>query len=183
MSAVTVVDYCPSWPDEFATCRDQLASHLNLQAVRIDHIGSTSVPGLAAKDVLDIQIAVHRLSDGFIEFMKRSGYPYHAGLEDNAPRGADPGEWEKQVFTEPTGRRRCNIHVRRIGAANMRQALLFRVYLRAHSAVADGYGRLKRTLADQKASRRLYYEVKDPAVEKILKAAADWAASVSWHYE
>lgn len=183
MSEIEVVEYRSSWPQEFQANAEQLQSQLAGHFTRIDHIGSTSVPGLAAKDVLDIQIAVPSLMGRFVTLMTSLGYKHHPDLKDSPPPNADPNEWQKQVFTEPPGSRRLNIHVRRDGAANMRQTLLFRDFLRENSKAASSYGDMKRQLSARKTDREAYYQAKDPFVEILLEAAEAWAEKTGWRHD
>jgi GrpB-like predicted nucleotidyltransferase (UPF0157 family) len=110
-------------------------------AIRIDHIGSTSVPGLAAKPVIDIQISVARLepAEPFLKPLERLGFIYRAGNTERT----------KRYFREPPGHARTHIHVRRAGSFSEQFPLLFRDYLRLHPAGAAKYERVKRRLAEQ----------------------------------
>jgi GrpB-like predicted nucleotidyltransferase (UPF0157 family) len=81
---------------------------------------------------------------------------------------------------EPEGQRRVNVHLRVLGRANQRYALLFRDYLRAHPAMAQAYAELKRRLAESLADPKMYPDVKDPAVDLIYLAAEDWASATGW---
>jgi GrpB-like predicted nucleotidyltransferase (UPF0157 family) len=181
MAAVAIVDYDPAWPGEFEALAAALRRHLGDGALGIDHIGSTAVPGLAAKDVIDLQVAVadlaqaDRLAPGF----ERAGYVPTPYRRDHQPAGdaGDPGRWEKRLWQSPPGARRVNAHVRVAGWPNQRYALLFRDYLRARPAAAAAYERLKRAMADRFGDDlRAYTEVKDHACDLILVAAEDWAA-------
>lgn len=184
MSQIEVIPYQPSWPDDYAQQVEKLLTLVQDQIARIDHIGSTSIPGMAAKDIIDIQIAVPELTRQFIDTMIHHGYPYHPHLKDNPRPGTNLSEWQKQVFTEPEGSRRFNIHVRRLGAANMRQALLFRDYLRSHPHSVREYGRLKQRLAERHPEdRTYYYAIKDPLFEIIWEAAEYWAENSGWKYD
>lgn len=184
MSQIEVIPYQTSWPDEYAHQVEGLLPVIHEQIARIDHIGSTSIPGMAAKDIIDIQIAMHELTRQFIDTMTHHGYRYHPHLKDNPRPGTDPSEWQKQVFTQPEGSRRCNIHVRRLGAANMRQALLFRDYLRSHPDSVREYGVLKQRLAERHPDdRTYYYAIKDPLFEIIWEAAEYWAENSGWKYD
>src|SRR5689334_13616943 len=112
-------------------------------ALRIDHIGSTSVPGLVAKDVIDIQITADRLTRELESAMNLAGFQRLLNIyQDHVPPGkeADVHEWEKWVFQPDSPGRRVNVHVRMPGRANQRYAILFRDYLRAFSAIAHAYG-------------------------------------------
>jgi GrpB-like predicted nucleotidyltransferase (UPF0157 family) len=180
---VEIVTYKPSWPAEFRGIAARLRQALGTLALRIDHIGSTSVPGLDAKDVMDIQITVAALSDEVVTAMQSAGYTPGEGIwRDHCPPTLPEREtdWEKLYFRPPAGQRRTNTHVRIQGRANQRYALLFRDYLRAHPATAGAYAELKRRLAANLADPQTYPDVKDPAVDLIYFAAEAWAAATHW---
>jgi GrpB-like predicted nucleotidyltransferase (UPF0157 family) len=150
-------------------------------ALRIDHIGSTAVPGLPAKNVIDIQVAVADLN--VADALAAAGFRAFAeALYDHRPprdESAD-SQWSKRLFVEPADERRANVHVRVVGNANQRYALLFRDYLRTHPATAEAYAELKRRLAAHMHDTDTYAEVKDPAVDLIALAAEEWAAATGW---
>jgi GrpB-like predicted nucleotidyltransferase (UPF0157 family) len=182
---IEIVPYNNHWPAEFAAIGAALRRALGDLAVRIDHIGSTAVPSLAAKDRIDVQVAVA----GFEHFddlrtrIEALGYESRPSFTgDHLPPGWEgpESEWEKRFFTTPPEQRPANLHVRVLGRANQRYALLFRDYLRAHPASAAAYAELKRRLAHHLAELRFYAEVKDPACDLIAVAAEDWAQQVSW---
>lgn len=177
--AIEIVDARAEWPTEFAILRDRLSSALGPLALRIEHVGSTSVAGLAAKDVIDVQVSVASLDAQVAQALTGAGFRAVAEITgDHVPPGgsASADAWAKLFFTEPAGTRRANIHVRRAGSANERYALLFRDYLRAHPPVAAAYAQLKRRLATSLAACADYADVKDPAVDLIYLAAEQWAA-------
>lgn len=180
---IQIVDYRPDWPAEFSRLAALLRAGLGSLALRIDHIGSTSVPGLPAKDVIDIQVTVADLTPGLAEAIARIGFVGYPGVNhDHVPPGhsAAGAAWGKLLFTEPAGDRRANVHVRRAGNPNQRYALLFRDYLIAHPAAASAYAELKRRLAAGLADPKAYPEVKDPAVDLIYLAAEAWAVASKW---
>lgn len=180
---ITIVPYQESWPAEFRTIAGALRQALGSLAVRIDHIGSTSVPGLAAKDVIDVQITVAALDEPVKAALTALGYSQPEGVwcDHRPPSAAGPeSDWAKLFFRPPAGQRRTNTHVRVIGRPNQRYPLLFRDYLRAHPATAQAYAELKRRLAQNLADSSLYPDVKDPAVDLIYFAAEDWAAAIHW---
>jgi GrpB-like predicted nucleotidyltransferase (UPF0157 family) len=180
MAGLVIVDYNPTWPDQFEQLATDLRRHLGDGVVGIDHIGSTSVPGLAAKDVIDLQVTVASLADAdrLAPAFQRAGYvptPYRL---DHQPAGdpSDPGRWGKRLWQSPPGARRVNAHVRVDGWPNQRYALLFRDYLRARPAAAAAYERLKRGLAERFGDDlAAYTDVKDHACDLIAVAAEDWA--------
>ncbi len=185
-SRIEIVPYRAEWPAAFERLAGSLASALGERAVRIDHIGSTSVPGLAAKDVIDVQVSLDHLDREFIaDTVGPLGLRLRpAVVGDHVPAGApsDPGNWAKIFLIEAPGDRRANIHVRRAGAPNARYALLFRDYLRAMPGAAAAYAELKRRLAaiDPPLDPDEYSDLKDPACDIVLAAAEGWAATTGW---
>lgn len=179
---VTIVSYNPSWPGEFQKIARVLRSALADLALRIDHIGSTSVPGLAAKDRIDIQVTVESLNTPVEDALNQVGYQRLEYLADHHPRRmeAQAGDWSKWFFKPPLDQRPTNLHVHVAGRPNQRYALLFRDYLRTYPATADAYAELKRRLAGNLADPDSYPDVKDPAVDLIYFAAEDWAAATGW---
>jgi GrpB-like predicted nucleotidyltransferase (UPF0157 family) len=180
---VEILPYKSSWPSEFLSIGTTLRLGLGELALRIDHIGSTSVPNLAAKDVIDIQITVAALDHSLLYAMQALGYSQPEGIwRDHRPANMEGLEmdWGKWYFRPPTGQRRTHTHVRVMGRPNQRYPLLFRDYLRAHPATAESYAELKRRLAQGLADPLTYPEVKDPAVDLIYLAAEEWAAATGW---
>lgn len=180
---VEIIPHQSRWPAEFQELAARLRAALGPLALRIDHIGSTSVPNLDAKDIIDIQISVAALDAPVIAALNALGYTQPAGTwRDHCPPGfsGPETEWEKFYFSPPPNQRRTNTHVRVQGRANQRYALLFRDYLRAHPASAGAYAELKRRLAKHLADFKMYPEVKDPAVDLIYFAAEAWATTSQW---
>jgi GrpB-like predicted nucleotidyltransferase (UPF0157 family) len=179
----TIIDYQPTWPAEFAAIAATLRRTLGDLALRIDHIGSTSVPGLAAKDIIDVQISVAALAPEVLAVLTGLGYIHPEGIwcDHRPPNSSGPdSDWEKWFLREPQGQRMTNTHVRVLGRPNQRYPILFRDYLRAHPATAAAYAELKRRLARELADPMTYPDVKDPAVDLIYFAAEDWAAATGW---
>ena len=153
--------------------------------MRIDHIGSTSVPRLPAKDIIDVQVTVdaldmEELRPRFLE----AGYTHRSDIHlyDHKPPGVQgPDEdWAKLLFTPSPGQRAAHVHLRLSGRPNQRYALLFRDYLRTHATAAAAYAELKRRLAELGIDRFVYADTKDPACDLIIVAAEDWAIQSSW---
>ncbi|MCP3977226.1 MAG: GrpB family protein, partial [bacterium] len=174
-------DYHDGWPDEFGTIAADLREVLGDVALRIDHIGSTSVPGLGAKDVIDVQVTVAELDEAALrDPVEAAGYVWLDGYKDHQPPGMElePSELEKFMVKERPGERRANIHIRAAGRFNQGYPLVFRDYLRAHPRSAEAYAEVKRQLArivDGDVYK--YYDVKDPAMDIIMDAAWPWAAA------
>ena len=178
--------YDRHWQEEVAALAAVLRGALDELAVRIDHIGSTSVPGLPAKDVIDIQVSVASLEprEPIVDALQRIGYTLRPDITgDHQPPGfvGDSGEWAKLYFRAPADQRRTHLHVRVAGRANQRYALLFREYLRAHPASAAGYAALKRSLARYHPDDMdTYATIKDPVCDIIMSAAEDWVVGSAW---
>lgn len=180
---IQIQPYNSEWASEFAMIATKLRTALGDLARRIDHIGSTAVPNLAAKNVIDIQVTVAELSPDVSRAIVAAGYTARPSFNrDHVPPGCaeNADDWTKLLFNEPPGERRMNIHVRRAGAANQRYALLFRDYLIAHPQSAAAYAELKRRLAENLADPATYPDVKDPAVDLIYLAAEAWAKATGW---
>ena len=109
MAAVVIEDYDPTWPEQFERLAAGLRPHLGDGAVAIDHIGSTAVPGLSAKDVIDIQVTVADLTkaDRLAPAFERAGYRATPYRHDHRPAGDQrgPGLWEKRLWQSQPGPR------------------------------------------------------------------------------
>jgi GrpB-like predicted nucleotidyltransferase (UPF0157 family) len=180
---ITIEPYRPTWSDEFQAIGETLRQALGDLAVRIDHIGSTAILGLAAKDLIDVQITVRSFAPGLDEALGRAGYQRIERItQDHLPPGvSDIAEWTKRFYKPPAPGRSVNVHARLDGRANQRYALLFRDYLRARPAMAEAYARVKRGLvAHCMDSEDAYYDVKDPVCDLIMGGAEAWAESTGW---
>lgn len=180
MTRIVIEPYSERWDGDFARIARRIRSVLGERALRIDHIGSTAVPGLAAKDTIDIQVTVAALADA--NPLGGAGFDEVVPARDHRPPGATGPEhdWEKRLFNEPPNERRANIHVRVDGLPNQRYPLLFRDYLRGHPTAAEAYAELKRRLAEEIYDRGRYADVKDPACDLIVVAAEAWAETTGW---
>jgi GrpB-like predicted nucleotidyltransferase (UPF0157 family) len=180
---ITIVEHQPSWSAEYAAIAGRLRAPLGESALRIDHIGSTAVPKLCAKDVIDIQVCVAVLEDGIVKALQQAGFVFRPDITgDHIPpsQSSNASDWDKHYFNAPAGEPRAHIHVRVHGKPNARYPLLFRDYLIAHPHMAAAYGELKRRLAASLIDEGAYADVKDPAVDLIYFAAEEWAEQTSW---
>ena len=170
---VVIVPYDPEWPALFARLGADLRQALGTVALRIDHIGSTSVPGLAAKPVIDVQISVasFELLDAFRIPLQSLGFVYRP----------DNPDLSKRYFREPPGTRRTHIHVFRAGSWPEQVSLLFRDYMRAHDEDARQYAALKYRLAAQYQDDRLgYTDAKSPLIWEVMARAHRWSQRIGW---
>ena len=180
---VDILDYQARWPGEFRAIADGLRRSLGDLALRIDHIGSTSAPGLASKDIIDIQVSVSDLGGQIAKRMKPLGYVHRPHIvDDHQPplMNLDPDQWSKLYFREADGDRATHIHVRVAGRANQRYALLFRDYLRTHAETAFAYATFKRRLGALLEDTGVYADTKDPVCDLIMLPAEQWAAQTLW---
>lgn len=174
------------WGTEFRAIAEPLRAALGGLALRIDHIGSTSVSGLAAKDIIDIQVTVAALdAEALTRALAPLGYTLAAEINhDHLPPGHEgdaPEEWQKLYFRPPAGQRDTHLHIRQAGRANQRYALLFRDYLRADPLARGAYERIKRALARLHPDDvDAYYDVKDPVCDIIIAAAELWATATRY---
>ncbi len=186
-TAVQIVPYDDRWPGWAAAELAALRSALGPLVCHADHIDSTAVPAMAAKDVLDLQLSVHDLDAAAAAFdapLARLGYTRLPYERDHVPAGddSDPALWAKRAW-----RRRnhpaadVNLHVRVVGSPNERLALLFRDWLRAHPLAVAAYARFKSELARAVPDLVGYTEIKDPVVDLVVAAAAGWARDTAWH--
>ena len=169
-----VVPYDEEWPSLFRDVGSQLRHELRDVALRIDHVGSTSVPGLDSKPIIDIQVSVASFLplDAFRLPLERAGFVHRPGAE-----------LTKRYFRERSGDRRTHIHVRRAGSFNEQFALLFRDFLRSHPGSAAAYATLKYDLAAEFSApeqRHEYVMAKVPFVWETMRAADEWAGEVGW---
>lgn len=170
---ILVTPYDPQWAEEFRDIGTRLRQALRDTALRVDHIGSTSVIGLDAKPIIDIQISVSYFEpvQEYLEPLQNIGYVYR---RDNPER-------TKRYFREGKGMRRTHIHVREHGSFGEQFALLFRDYLRVHPDEAKYYATIKYQLKDQfEHERHRYVEAKEPFIWEIMRRASSWSQQVGW---
>lgn len=166
---IEIVPYDPRWPREFEAERDRITAALGPLALRVEHNGSTAVPDLAAKPIIDIQISVARLHpiDAYAQRLASVGYVHVPHADDaRCPFFHRPHEWPHTH----------HIHVVEAGGEEERRTLAFRDYLRTHPAAARDYEALKRRLAamhggSDAEAREAYADAKGAFVERILTFA------------
>ena len=164
---IAVIDYQPAWPRQFADEAARIRRILGDNCVTIHHIGSTAVPGLAAKPVIDLLPVVRELAavDHSAAAFARIGYEYlgEFGL---------PG---RRYLRKGGDRRTHQIHIFALGSAEIDRHLAFRDYLRTHPAVCERYARLKRSLAAQYPHDiEGYCDGKDAFIKRVERAALAW---------
>ena len=171
MLRVIVSPYDPQWPAEFAAEKARLAEALGTLAQRIEHHGSTAVPGLAAKPIIDIQVSVESLQPlvAFITPLSSLGYVYVPHPDDDrCPFFHRPVDWPHTH----------HVHLVVTGGEEEERTLAFRDYLRSHPEVAAEYAHLKRHLARDAdattlAGREAYAVAKSTFVERVTRLALE----------
>ena len=180
---VAVVDYRPDWPAEFERLADRLRAVLGDDALAVDHVGSTSVPGLAAKDCVDVQVRITTV-DQARDVPRFAAIGFRCRPEPwNLSETSSGHTCAKLVFAPPAGSRACNVHLRPSGGPSARYALLFRDYLRADAGTRRAWGDFKRQLALSAPDLLDYGRIKAPATDVLMAAAERWAADTGWSPE
>ena len=168
--AIRMVRYDPAWPAMFEREAAEIRAALGSVAVRVDHVGSTAVPGLDAKPIIDIQVSVASLEpvDAYRRPLEGLGYLYvlHPDFPDFPFLG--------KPATRP---RTHHIHVCVAGGPHERRHLAVRDYLRAHPEEVAAYAAFKRVVAERHpGDRRAYMARKDRYVVDLERRALDWQA-------
>jgi GrpB-like predicted nucleotidyltransferase (UPF0157 family) len=170
---VVIADYDTSWSTTFDQLHDRLAALLGPLVVTIEHVGSTAVPGLAAKPIIDLDLVIADRADlpAVIERLCPLGY-HHEG---------DLGVPGREAFTTPAGAPPHHLYVCAVGTPALNRHLAFRDALRADPDLADAYGDLKRNLASRLGHDRVAYtEAKSLFVEQVLAEASRRSAGPRW---
>jgi GrpB-like predicted nucleotidyltransferase (UPF0157 family) len=169
MDEVEIVNYDPRWPALFGEEAVRLRVTLDPSLIiGLEHFGSTAVPGLSAKPIIDILIAVRSLADAkasFVEALRKLDYVYWA----------DNPKTDRMFFVKgmpPFGSKRSHhVHVTE-AHGEMWQRLAFRDYLRTHPEEAGIYEQLKRRLAaEHQTDREAYTDAKSAYVESVMRKA------------
>ena len=165
---ITLVEYDHAWPERFDIEAAAIRAALGPLALRVDHVGSTSVPGLAAKPIIDIQVSVPAVADlaAYQPQLETLGYGYepHPG-----PDGIDDLPFFPKPVIEP---RSFHIHVAETGSWNEQRHLLLRDRLRADPADAAAYLAVKRDLATRSwPTSQDYADAKSEIIATIVGRA------------
>jgi dephospho-CoA kinase len=141
-----LVPYEPTWRDDARRIIARVQTACGSKALRVDHIGSTAVEGMDAKDVIDIQVTVASLevADEIADALANVGYPRIDRITNDMPHTDDPAVWQKRIHGAADPGRPARIHIRVHGWPNQQYALLFRDWLAANPAVREEYLAVKR---------------------------------------
>ncbi|MCW1956947.1 MAG: dephospho-CoA kinase [Mycobacterium sp.] len=165
-----IVPADPSWAAGAARIVARLKTTCGHRAVRVDHIGSTAVPGMDGRDIIDIQVSVSSLetADELVEDLRNAGYPLVGSITADRSFDGSDSLWPKRFHASADPGRPTHVHLRVDGAPNQRFALLFVDWLTANPAVRADYGEVKR---HQTVVRWL---------ADAYPRAWQWAESVDW---
>lgn len=179
---VVLVASDPAWPRAYSRIAGRLRQVTG--DLRCDHIGSTAVPGLAAKDVIDVQLSVDSLdrADQLRPVLEEAGFPAVLAVRSDHPQpvAPDPAGWGKRLHGAADPGRPAHIHLRVPGSPGWRYPLLFRDWLRAVPGEARAYEAEKVRLAAGSPLRGNYADAKQPWFDAAGARAGDWAARVGW---
>jgi dephospho-CoA kinase len=182
---LALVESDPTWPAEAARLLARLRLVFGDGLVTADHIGSTAVPGLLAKDVIDLQVGVRSLEDAddeaLVERLTRAGFPRPGG--DWADRAKDGTTWPKRFHGSADPGRAAHVHVRQVGNPGWRWALLFRDWMRADAGARAEYAAEKRRLAATGLGTSEYAVAKEPWFDAVHERAEAWAHETGWEPE
>ena len=170
-SKIEIVPYDPGWPDAFEAEAARLRAALKTLALRVDHHGSTAIPGLGAKPIIDIQVSVSTLQplSAYGARLEAIGYVHVPHSDDSfCPFFHRPTRWPHTH----------HVHVVERGGREERRTLAFRDYLRDHPDMAREYEDLKRTVAAQivvadRESQEKYAVAKTDFIERVVSLAVD----------
>jgi GrpB-like predicted nucleotidyltransferase (UPF0157 family) len=157
---IIVLDYDPNWPELFQSLRKRIEDALGVMVSAIEHVGSTSVPDLVAKPIIDIDVllASETILPAAIERLANLGYIHRGSL----------GIPEREAFLTPANDPPHHVYVCPPSSAEFRRHMAFRDYLRAHPKDAKIYGDLKIALAEKfREDRSAYNNAKSEFVEEL----------------
>lgn len=162
-ATITLAEYDPRWPELFELEANRIRASLGDKALRVEHVGSTSVLGLCAKPIIDILLVVADSADesAYVPFLEAAGYTL---------RVREPEWFEHRLFKGPDID--INLHVFSEGASEIKRMLRFRDWLRANDSDRDNYANAKRSLA-QRVWRHVqhYADAKTSIVQEIMDRA------------
>lgn len=162
-SPILILDYDPRWPDQFRHEADKMRTALGPRALQVEHVGSTSVPGLAAKPIIDVLLVVANSAheEAYVPPLERAGYTLRIREPD----------WYQHRMLKRTAPE-VNLHVLSSGCPEIDRMLLFRDWLRINASDRDLYLRTKRALAQKEWKyRQNYADAKTGVIEEILARA------------
>lgn len=160
---ITLIEYDPSWPELFEREANRIRTSLGSKALQVEHVGSTSVPGLCAKPIIDLLLVVADSADepSYVPALEAAGYKL---------RVREPDWFEHRLFKGPDID--INLHVFSAGASEIGRMVRFRDWLRANDSDRDNYARVKRSLGQQRWRHVQHYaDAKTSIIQEIMDRA------------
>jgi len=171
-SPIEIVDYDPAWPAMYEAEKARILGAIGDHLGVVEHVGSTSVPGLGAKPIIDIMASVDHIAEALVveEPLAPLGYTYLQEYETFIP--------ERRFFrrTSDDGVLTHHLHIVETTTAFWDDHVLFREYLKAHPTTARNYEAMKRDLASLVADRTAFTDAKTPFIQGVLTRARAWRA-------
>jgi dephospho-CoA kinase len=179
------VPYDPSWAGVAARLVGRVAAAAGDLGRGVEHIGSTAVPGLAAKPVIDLQLAVDDLAaaDALADQLADAGFPRSAGNVQDGVHPVldpDPAAWQKRFHGGADPAVLVHLHVRERGGPGWRTALVLRDWWRADAEARDRYQALKLAVAASAGTATGYAAAKEPLLDDLVAQALNWARRTGW---
>jgi dephospho-CoA kinase len=177
----------PSWPAQAARLAARIRRAIAREDARVDHTGSTAVPGMPAKDVVDLQLTVASMAEADVlaPALAAAGFPRLAHIDHDEPKdyAPDVAQWSKRLHVSADPGRLVNLHVRAEGTPGWRLALLLPAWLRADEAAHAEYRALKEELSHRYAAdddTGNYADAKEPWFDQAAVRAEQWAEATGW---
>lgn len=168
---IQIVDYDPAWPIDFARLRIHLLAAIEHVGIAIEHVGSTAVPSLPAKPILDVDVVVNS-SNQVGEAIARLAEIGYTHLGDLGIAGREA--FANPPHSDPPHAPAHHLYVVVRGSEAWRNHIEFRNYLREHPETVEAYSKLKRSLTNRfKNNRDEYTEAKTEFVENVLRAVRE----------
>lgn len=175
----------PAWSAAGQRLCARVAAAAGEHSRGVAHTGSTAVPGLPARNIIDLQLGVESMAeaDAVREALEDAGFPFHPKVDHDNPKPPGSVPWPKRFHVSADPGRLVHLHVREVGSPAWRYALLFRDWLRADAVACAEYLAVKRAAearfgGDPDATR--YVEANEPWFDAALPRAEAWAASSAW---
>lgn len=183
----------PTWPDQAQRIVNRLKTACGHRAIRVDHIGSTAVADLSAKDVIDVQVTVESLdtAEELVDALLAAGYPRIDGITSDIAKAearstlerfdhsAERDLWGKRIHGSADPGRPTNVHIRVDGWPNQQFALLFVDWLTAEPGARSAYLAVKQA-AQEGVDGTSYADAKEPWFADAYRLAWEWADRTGW---
>jgi dephospho-CoA kinase len=177
----------PDWPAQAARLAARIRAAIGDPDARVDHTGSTAIPGMPAKDVIDLQLTVASMdeADALAAALAAAGFPRLGGIDHDNPKDYEPDieQWRKRMHASADPGRLAHLHLRAENSLGWRLHLLMRDWMRADEAARAEYRALKEELSHHYATdddTTNYAEAKELWFDQAAPRAEQWAKDTGW---